>query len=70
MQLKTHASRLDVPVFEKGYNKDAASIALEAVKYAKQTAFDVVLVDTAGRMQVAMRTSYMGVCVRLIWVYV
>lgn len=50
-QLKTHASRLDVPVFEKGYNKDAASVALEAVKYASQTGFDVVLVDTAGRMQ-------------------
>ena len=48
-QLKTHASRLDVPVFEKGYNKDAASIALDAVKYAAQTGFDVVLVDTAVR---------------------
>ena len=33
------------------YNKDAASIAMEAVKYAGQTGFDVVLVDTAGRMQ-------------------
>ena len=51
-QLKTHAARLDVPVFEKGYNKDAAAIALDAVYYAKQTAFDVVLIDTAGRMQV------------------
>ena len=50
-QLKTHASRLDVPVFEKGYNKDAAAIALDAVKHAEQNGFDVVLVDTAGRMQ-------------------
>ncbi|EKX39380.1 hypothetical protein GUITHDRAFT_160017 [Guillardia theta CCMP2712] len=50
-QLKTHAARLEVPVFEKGYNKDAASIAMDAVKYAGQNGFDVVLVDTAGRMQ-------------------
>eukprot|EP00960_Hanusia_phi_P050698 760363-Hanusia_phi.AAC.2 len=38
-QLKTHAARLErpqVPVFEKGYNKDAASIAMDAVKYAGQ----------------------------------
>mmetsp|Transcript_78161 Transcript_78161/g.210376 ORF Transcript_78161/g.210376 Transcript_78161/m.210376 type:complete len:511 (+) Transcript_78161:357-1889(+) len=50
-QLKTHAARLDVPVYEKGYNKDAASIAMDSVKYAAQNKFDVVLVDTAGRMQ-------------------
>jgi len=50
-QLKTHAARLDVPVYEKGYNKDAASIAMDAVKHAQSNHFDVVLVDTAGRMQ-------------------
>jgi len=50
-QLKTHAARLDVPVFEKGYNKDAAAIAMDAVKHASQEGYDVVLVDTAGRMQ-------------------
>mmetsp|Transcript_37765 Transcript_37765/g.89345 ORF Transcript_37765/g.89345 Transcript_37765/m.89345 type:complete len:591 (+) Transcript_37765:168-1940(+) len=50
-QLKTHAARLDVPVYERGYNKDAASIAMDAVKDAASKGFDVVLVDTAGRMQ-------------------
>lgn len=31
--------------------KDAAGIAMEAINYAKETKYDVVLVDTAGRMQ-------------------
>ncbi|EJT98456.1 P-loop containing nucleoside triphosphate hydrolase protein [Dacryopinax primogenitus] len=40
-----------VELFEKGYGKDAAGIAREAIAYAKENAFDVVLIDTAGRMQ-------------------
>lgn len=43
-QLKTHAARLDVPVYEKGYNKDAASIALDAVKFAGQKCFRIVCI--------------------------
>lgn len=31
--------------------KDAAGIAMEAINYAKESKYDVVLVDTAGRMQ-------------------
>jgi len=50
-QLRTHAVRLQVPLFERGYNKDAASVAMDAVKEAKSKGIDVVLVDTAGRMQ-------------------
>lgn len=40
-----------VELYEKGYGKDAAGIAREAIAYASQRGFDVVLVDTAGRMQ-------------------
>ncbi|KAF9228661.1 P-loop containing nucleoside triphosphate hydrolase protein [Gyrodon lividus] len=40
-----------VELYEKGYGKDAAGIAKEAIAYAKDNDFDVVLVDTAGRMQ-------------------
>ncbi|BGP24273.1 signal recognition particle binding protein [Rhodotorula toruloides] len=40
-----------VELFEKGYGKDAAGIAKDALAYAKQQGFDVVLIDTAGRMQ-------------------
>ncbi|TFL07003.1 SRP54-type protein [Pterulicium gracile] len=40
-----------VELFERGYGKDAAGIAREAITYAKDNGFDVVLIDTAGRMQ-------------------
>ncbi|KWU41085.1 P-loop containing nucleoside triphosphate hydrolase protein [Rhodotorula sp. JG-1b] len=40
-----------VELFEKGYGKDAAGIAKDAIAHAKQNGFDVVLIDTAGRMQ-------------------
>ncbi|GAA5850929.1 hypothetical protein JCM3766R1_004003 [Sporobolomyces carnicolor] len=40
-----------VELFEKGYGKDAANIAKDAISYAKQNAFDVVLIDSSGRMQ-------------------
>ncbi|KAF8299286.1 P-loop containing nucleoside triphosphate hydrolase protein [Clavulina sp. PMI_390] len=40
-----------IELYEKGYGKDAAGIAKEAIAYAKDNAFDVVLIDTAGRMQ-------------------
>jgi len=50
-QLRTHAERLNVPVFERGYGKDAAAIAGDAITHAKETGYDVVLIDTTGRMQ-------------------
>ncbi|XP_004714222.1 signal recognition particle receptor subunit alpha [Echinops telfairi] len=63
-QLRTHTRRLSalhppekhhgrtmVQLFEKGYGKDAAGIAMEAIAFARNQGFDVVLVDTAGRMQ-------------------
>lgn len=50
-QLKTHAARLKVPLFERGYEKDPAKVAAEAVRAAARDGVDCVLVDTAGRMQ-------------------
>ncbi|PRP81127.1 hypothetical protein PROFUN_01961 [Planoprotostelium fungivorum] len=50
-QLKTHARRLKVEVYEKGYQSDATSIACDAIKHAKNNNINVVLIDTAGRMQ-------------------
>ncbi|CAG4961612.1 unnamed protein product [Colias eurytheme] len=62
-QLRTHTRRLDalhpahahgrrmVHLYEKGYGKDAAGIAMEAIRYAADSKIDVVLIDTAGRMQ-------------------
>ena len=40
-----------VELYERGYGKDAAGIAKEAIAYAKDSGIDVVLIDTAGRMQ-------------------
>ena len=34
-----------------GYGKDAATIAMHAISAARDQNYDVVLVDTAGRMQ-------------------
>jgi len=57
-QLRTHVVRLAnlypgdlVELYERGYGKDPAGLAFEAIKYAKERRYDVVLVDTAGRMQ-------------------
>ncbi len=58
-QLRVHARNLKelserenlgkVELYEKGYGKDAANIAKDAVAYAAAQSFDVVLIDTAGR---------------------
>ncbi|KAG6414173.1 hypothetical protein SASPL_126891 [Salvia splendens] len=50
-QLRTHARRLQITIFEKGYEKDPAVVAKEAIQEASRNGSDVVLVDTAGRMQ-------------------
>ncbi|XP_046442253.1 signal recognition particle receptor subunit alpha homolog [Daphnia pulex] len=46
-----HGGRQMVQLYEKGYGKDAAGIALEAINYARDGGIDVVMIDTAGRMQ-------------------
>ncbi|CAO1441202.1 unnamed protein product [Diamesa serratosioi] len=46
-----HGGREMVQLYEKGYGKDAAGIAMEAIRSAREMNTDVVLIDTAGRMQ-------------------
>lgn len=58
-QLRVHARNLKelsarenvghVELYEKGYGKDAANVAKDAVSYGASNGFDVVLIDTAGR---------------------
>ena len=50
-QLRVHAQNLNVDIFERGYGKDSADIAKQALAHAKQNGYDVCLIDTAGRMQ-------------------
>ncbi|KOS22508.1 Signal recognition particle receptor subunit alpha -like protein [Escovopsis weberi] len=38
-----------VELYQKGYGKDAAAVAKDAVAFAAQSGYDVVLIDTAGR---------------------
>jgi signal recognition particle receptor subunit alpha len=50
-QLKVHAACLDVPLFAQGYAKDPSAVTQAAISHARANGHDVVLVDTAGRMQ-------------------
>jgi len=50
-QLTQHAERLSVKVIMQKYGADPAAVARDAVLYAKSHKKDVVLIDTAGRMQ-------------------
>jgi len=44
------SSKLKVPIIKGDYGADPASIAFDAIAYAKAHNIDVVLIDTAGRM--------------------
>ncbi|KAI9247541.1 SRP54-type protein [Sporodiniella umbellata] len=59
-QLRVHVRNLralqtsgegEIELFERGYGKDSAGIAKDAISYGAANKFDVVLIDTAGRMQ-------------------
>ncbi len=50
-QLQVWADRAGAPVVARPQGSDAASLAFEAVERARAEGFDVVLIDTAGRLQ-------------------
>jgi fused signal recognition particle receptor len=50
-QLEEHGKRLGLKVIKHQYGSDAAAVAYDAVNHARANGIDVVLVDTAGRMQ-------------------
>ena len=51
-QLKVVAAQIDVPVYTEEGNKDVVEIARHAIQEAKAKGYDVVIVDTAGRLAV------------------
>ena len=51
-QLKVLASQIEVPAYSEEGNKNPVEIAQNAIAYAKQNHFDLVIVDTAGRLAV------------------
>ncbi|MGC8613397.1 MAG: signal recognition particle-docking protein FtsY [Conexivisphaera sp.] len=54
-QLSLHAQRVGVEVVSQGYGADPAAVARDAVERATSRRYDVVLVDTAGRMYTKSR---------------
>lgn len=50
-QIQQHADRLGVNLTKKDYGADPASVGFDAITHAKKNKIDVVLIDTAGRMQ-------------------
>lgn len=51
-QLKVLGTQINVPVYSEEANKQPANISENAINYAKANGFDVVIVDTAGRLAV------------------
>lgn len=48
-ELTARESGGEVDLYQKGYGKDAATVAKDAVTHAASSGYDVVLIDTAGR---------------------
>ncbi|WP_456455368.1 signal recognition particle protein [Thermovibrio sp.] len=52
LQLKKLGEKIGAPVFLEEEEKDAVKIAKDALKKAKEEGFDVLIVDTAGRLHI------------------
>lgn len=51
-QLQVVGAQLNIPVFEMGTDTDPVVIAQKAVEHARSMQFDMVIIDTAGRLHV------------------
>ncbi|MBP7509615.1 MAG: signal recognition particle protein [Prolixibacteraceae bacterium] len=51
-QLKVLGEQNNIPVYTEEGNMNPVAIAKESIKYAKQRGYDLVIVDTAGRLAV------------------
>ena len=50
-QLTIHADKLGCKIVKQGHDADPSAVAFDAIEHAKSKRKDVVLIDTAGRMQ-------------------
>jgi signal recognition particle subunit SRP54 len=50
--LEVLGAQIDVPVYSAGTQTPASTIAKDALKLAREKAFNVVIIDTAGRLQI------------------
>lgn len=51
-QLEVVGAQLDIPVFSLGDRESPVKIAREGVKFAESKGYDMVFIDTAGRLQI------------------
>lgn len=51
-QLEVLGAQIDTPVYSAGTQTPASTIAKDALKQAREKAFNVVIIDTAGRLQI------------------
>ena len=51
-QLEILGEKLDIPVFSMGDKEKPVKIAKEGLKYAEQKGYDMVFIDTAGRLHI------------------
>ena len=51
-QLKVVADQIGIPVYSEPENKDVLAIANNAIREAKSKGYDVVIIDTAGRLAI------------------
>ncbi len=51
-QLEVLGEKLEIPVFQMGDQVNPVKIAAEGVKLAEQKGYDMVFIDTAGRLQI------------------
>ena len=62
-QLEVLGEKLDIPVFQMGDREDPVKIAKESIKLAEKKGYDMVFIDTAGRLQID--ETLMGELVRI-----
>ena len=60
-QLKVLGQQVEVPVYSELDSKDPVQIALNAIQEAKAKGYDLVIVDTAGRLAIDERLDFTGV---------
>jgi fused signal recognition particle receptor len=66
-QLEQHTNRLSLKIVKQRYGADPSSVGRDAYEHAKKNYIDVVLMDTAGRMQTSKNLmDEMGKIVRVV----
>jgi fused signal recognition particle receptor len=66
-QLEQHANRLTLKIVKQRYGADPSSVGRDAYDHAKKNHVDIVLMDTAGRMQTSKNLmDEMGKIVRVV----